>query len=165
MRKGAKISKCGTYRYYLNRIWDDKRPKIMFIMLNPSTADQVKDDPTIRRLIAFTKKWGYGGFYVCNLFAYRNKSIKELKHQIKSGFDVVGPENDKVMLKVFAREGIEKVIFAWGTNGSLMGRDNVVRALFKEAYYLELTKEGHPKHPLYLSSTLIPKPFIQNLLN
>lgn len=78
MDKGAIISGCGKYRYSLWRTWDKKLPKVMFIMLNPSTADAYEDDPTIRRCINFAKSWGYGGIVVGNLFAYRATNPKKL---------------------------------------------------------------------------------------
>ena len=71
IRRNAELSACGKYRYRLSRIWDDKKPLVLFIMLNPSTADAEQDDPTIRRCIAFAKNWGYGGFMAGNLFAFR----------------------------------------------------------------------------------------------
>lgn len=78
MIKSAIISECGKYRYSLSRIWDENKANVLFIMLNPSTADGDVDDPTIRRCIGFAKSWGYGGIYVGNLFAYRATDPKEL---------------------------------------------------------------------------------------
>ena len=79
MRKGAIISKDKKHRYRLWRIWDDSLPKALFIMLNPSTADVMLDDPTIRRCIGFAKSWGYGGIYVGNIFSLRSSNPKDLK--------------------------------------------------------------------------------------
>ena len=70
MKKKAIFSKDQKYRYLLERTWNNSKKKLLFIMLNPSSADSKKDDPTIRRLISFSKKWGYGGFKVCNLYSY-----------------------------------------------------------------------------------------------
>ena len=74
----AIVSACGKYRYRLSRMWDSKKPCVLFIMLNPSTADHEKDDNTIRRCISFAKSWGYGGLYVGNLFPYRATKPEEL---------------------------------------------------------------------------------------
>ena len=74
----AVISECGKYRYSLTRIWDESKPKVMFIMLNSSTANANNDDPTIRRCINFAKAWGFGDLYVCNIFAYRATNPQEL---------------------------------------------------------------------------------------
>ena len=78
----AKLSDNKKHRYSLKRIWDKDKPKVLFIMLNPSLADNYKDDPTIRRLIKFAKLFGYGGFYVGNLFSYITPYPKELKNNI-----------------------------------------------------------------------------------
>lgn len=78
MKKGAIISDCQQYRYALWRIWDETKPFVMFIMLNPSKADAETDDNTVRRCIGFAKSWGYGGIYICNLFAYRSTDPKVL---------------------------------------------------------------------------------------
>lgn len=89
MEKTAIISEDEKYRYQLSRCWDETKPRILFIMLNPSTADANIDDPTIRRVISFAKSWGYGGVYVGNLFAFRSTDPKGLK-QIA---DPVGENN------------------------------------------------------------------------
>jgi hypothetical protein len=78
MKKDAKLSDDKLYRYQLSRIWDETKPKVLFIMLNPSTADADVDDPTIRRVINFAKSWNYGGVYVVNLYAFRSTDPKGL---------------------------------------------------------------------------------------
>lgn len=155
MEKGAYISKCGTYRYKLWRIWDDSLPKALFVMLNPSTADGNQDDPTIRRCINFAKSWGYGGIYVGNLFAYRATNPKELLG-VK---DPVGEYNTGCLLKMEMDREI--AVCAWGNSdivSKLKGKYNPSIANI-DLCYLELSKDGTPKHPLYLRSILTPKRF------
>ena len=89
MKKHAVISQDNKYRYQLSRIWDNEKPTVLFIMLNPSTADADADDPTIRRVVNFAKSWGYGGVFVGNLYAFRSTDPKGLKHTE----DPVGEEN------------------------------------------------------------------------
>lgn len=160
MTRGAHISEDGKYRFSLWRIWDGTLPTVMFIMLNPSTANGYEDDPTIRRCIGYAKAWGYGGLYVCNLFAFRATKPKALKENIKLStlrVDAIGYGNDEIIISTSTC--CDKVIFAWGRHGVIRNRDKEVIDLFKEAFYLELTKDNIPKHPLFLKQTLIPLPF------
>jgi hypothetical protein len=150
MKTGAKISPCQKYRYALRRIWDKSLPFAMFIGLNPSTADATKDDATIRRCIGFAKKWGYGGIQVGNLFAYRSTNPSKLK----SVSNPVGPDNDRWLKKLYASSGI--AIAAWGNSGSLFSRANYVCSLIPDLYCLGLTKNKHPRHPLYLKKNVKP---------
>lgn len=158
--KGAKISECQKYRYSLWRIWDETKPKIMFVMLNPSTADATKDDATIRRCTDFTKNWGYGGFYVCNLFAYRSTNPKELLTQDNP----FGDENIYQTRQL--TDKVSKIICAWGNRpilSKILKRQNELDLLppitADKLYYLELSKDKTPKHPLYLRKNLIPQRF------
>lgn len=146
MQRGAQFSPCMTYRYSLYRIWDRKRPRIMFIGLNPSTADERHDDPTVRRCIGFARSWGYGSLVLVNLFAYRATNPKELK----TVYDPVGPRNDVWISieKVMA----ERIVAAWGNYGTLFGRDKAVLATLDKVYCLGVTKAGCPRHPLYVAS-------------
>ena len=80
MHKSAILSDCGAYRYELRRTWDDQLPVLLWIGLNPSTADHLHDDPTNRRIADFSRRWGYGGYVLANLFAYRSPDPKALKH-------------------------------------------------------------------------------------
>jgi len=144
MDKGAMLSPDRVYRYSLWRVWDESKPLVMFIGLNPSTADENDDDPTIRRCINFAKDWGYGGIYMLNLFALRTKNpIILLSHP-----SPIGIVNDH-WLKQVAQNNV-KVIAAWGTKGLYLGRDKEVMKLFRQMNCLGLTKDGHPKHPLFL---------------
>lgn len=155
--KGAILSKCKTYRYSLWRIWNDEKPLVYFIMLNPSTADQNVDDKTIRRLIGFAGAWGFGGFYVGNLFGYRATDPDELKGAVYWKKEIVGEENDAHLLNM--AKSAETIVFAWGTKGTYMNRDKKVMAMFPKAYCIELSKDGIPKHPLYLDKRLNLIPF------
>ncbi len=146
----AVISDCGKYRYRLDRrtpvpIGDERQ--MLFIMLNPSTADAELDDPTIRKCRGFCERAYHGGFTVVNLFAYRATDPAELK----KASDPIGPENMRHIMK--AASEADTIICAWGTKGSF-GRQNekVINALKEnDLFALELTKDGHPKHPLYIS--------------
>lgn len=155
MVKGAIIDKTGNYRYSLWRIWDTEKPKVTFIMLNGSTADANNDDPTLRRCIGYAKAWGYGSLEVVNLFGYRTTFPSELR----KAKDPFGPENDSYILKALRDSAM--VIAAWGTNGTFKKQDKHVLGLLKnncvEPYCIDISKNGMPKHPLYLKSDLKPR--------
>lgn len=149
----AIFSQCGRYRYALGRIWDSHSQHVAFVGLNPSTADERVDDPTIRRCIAFARAWGFGGIQVLNLFAYRATRPADMLCQQ----DPVGPDNDH-HLATRARSAA-LVVAAWGTLGTHLARDRAVRALLPNLHCLRLTKHGHPAHPLYLPAHLRPVPW------
>lgn len=156
MIKDAIIDPTGMYRYSLSRIWDHNLPKIAFVMLNPSTADHQEDDPTIRRCIGFAKDWGYGSMEVVNLFAYRATNPNELK----ICDDPIGPDNDMHIQRVALQA--DRIVLAWGTKGELLGRDSEVKKMlpsFARVYCLDRSKDGHPKHPLYIPANCEPKIF------
>lgn len=143
-RSDAVISDCGEYRYRLSRTWHTEKPTVAFLMLNPSTADATEDDPTIRRCRGFAKDWGYGSLVVANLFALRTSDPSNLRGHS----DPVGPKNDKHLQNVC--EQAEKVVAAWGANGSFNSRAiEVAETLESDLYALDTTKDGHPVHPLY----------------
>jgi len=150
MNKTATFSDDKAYRYTLWRTWEPKRGYVMFIGLNPSTADEVYDDPTIRRCIGFAKSWGYGALCMTNLFAYRATKPKKLLEAVHP----IGSKNNQV-LTTYAI-GASIVIAAWGIHGGLNDRDEEVKALIPCMHYLKLTNGGYPAHPLYLSKTLLP---------
>lgn len=145
---GAVISDCGLYRYRLWRRWADG-PCCVFVMLNPSTADATKDDPTIRRCIGFAKREGCGSLEVVNLFAFRATSPDDMKRAVQP----IGPDNDRHLLEA-TRTADGPVIAAWGAHGGYEGRDRSVRLLLREVSLLCLgkTKNGSPRHPLYAPS-------------
>lgn len=148
MEKGAVISICEKYRYKLWRIWDKEKPKLLFIMLNPSTADANIDDATIRRCIRFANSWGYGSIYVGNLFAYRSTYPKDLLLIA----DPVGADNLMYISEMCYL--CDDVVYAWGDSVPKGVKCNSLAAIRnKPIYNLGLNKSGNPKHPLYLPLT------------
>ena len=147
-RKTAQISGCGRYRYRLERFWSDA-PALPFVMLNPSTADAMLDDPTIRRCMGFARREGAGGIIVANVYAFRATDPAALWRQA----DPHGPENDAALTEVarWAAQVNVPVVCAWGVHG---GGSNRHIALMLDAgarlVCLGKTKGGHPHHPLYL---------------
>lgn len=144
--KGAVISDDGKYRYALWRDWNAALPLVTWCMLNPSTADADVDDPTIRRCIGFSRRLGYGGMEVVNLYAYRVTSPRELWRIERYGGDVFGPRNQDFQLAA-TPEG-RTVICAWGANKGRFYPDT------NTLYCLGKTKDGYPRHPLYLSGSV-----------
>jgi hypothetical protein len=159
-RGSAAISDCGVYRYNLVR-WMNPvgfRRRVTFIMLNPSTADGEQDDPTIRRCMGFAKSWMCGTLIVLNLFAYRATSPADMRNAA----DPVGPDNQKHFKHWlgdtfdFLEARHDLVVCAWGAHGSYRDQDRTVMGWLSdwhaEPQCLGVTKDGHPKHPLYLKS-------------
>lgn len=144
----ASFSECKRYRYALGRTWDSNRPRICFIMLNPSTASETKDDNTIRKITAFAKKWGYGGLFVVNLFGLRATNPKML--YVES--NPIGQGNDEAIeTAVFA---CKAVVVAWGQHGKHMDRAAYVCKMLRKfkvkPLCLRVAKNGMPYHPLYI---------------
>lgn len=150
MKNSAKLSSCRKYRFALWRTWDDKIPYAQFIGLNPSTADETEDDPTLIRCINFAKSWGYGGVVMSNIFAYRATAPKDMK----KAKDPVGKNNNKWILKLAKNAGV--VVAAWGNDGDYLDRSAEVRELVAELHCLKMNKSGEPAHPLYLKASLRP---------
>lgn len=153
---GATLSPCRLYRYLLWRQWSTE-PSVLWIMLNPSTADETVEDPTIRRCVGFARQWGFGGIYVANLFALRSTS----PHLLYDHSDPVGPRNDGVIS--FRAKVHGKVACAWGVHGAFRDRGkqviDLVRRVGGRPVHLGLTKAGHPRHPLYLAASTGPRDF------
>ena len=149
------------YRYRLTRVWDTERASVCWVMLNPSRADHSTDDPTIRRVIAFSRDWGYGSATVVNLFAYRTHSPAVLRQASQP----VGPHNDRIVAD--AAETADMVLFAWGNHGRLANpttrrpRSLEVEALLGDTATrcLGRTRSGQPRHPLYLKASTVPEPY------
>lgn len=147
------------YRYTLEREWDASLPVIMFLMMNPSTADPTVDDPTVAKCRRYAKKWGYGTMLVGNTFAYRATDQKRLLEVA----DPVGPENDSHLQIMAARSSM--IVFAYGKpHRSLQYRGPAVaRMLSQEGtrplHILKLCNDGTPSHPLYLRGDLMPSPW------
>lgn len=149
--KGAVISEDGRYRYSLWRAWDRSLEPLTFVMLNPSTADANVDDPTIRRCIGFAKRDGFGGVRVVNLYAFRATQPKDMFRAI----DPVGPLNNDY----FNFGTAATVIAAWGAHARPNRVRDVMRLLRERTVYcLGTTKDGSPRHPLYVRADqpLIP---------
>ena len=153
MKSHATFSSCRKYRYSLFRIWDEDKQLVLFIGLNPSTADEKEDDPTIRRCINFAKQWGYGGLIMGNLFAFRATQPSDLK-QAK---EPVGENNDKVIVALSKRADV--TVVAWGSDGYLYNRGREVLSLLPKPMCLKINKSGQPAHPLYQPKNLVLLPY------
>ncbi len=153
MKRSAVLSPCKRYRYVLRRIWDDSREAVLFIALNPSTADAIADDPTVRRCTTFANDWGFGALWIANLFAFRTTDPATLRNPA----DPIGPHNDKWIAALHARAHL--TIAAWGVHGALWERDRIVLKMLDGVHCLGRTRAGNPRHPLYLPRTAQPMPF------
>ena len=154
MQSGAVIK--GNYRYLLWREWGSLGKTVSFIMLNPSRADADINDQTITRCINFAKSWNYSRLEVVNLFAYRTSSPSLLKQAAEP----IGQENDRYILECAARS--DRIILAWGNHGTWQQQDSHVLQLLegnKNLYALGMTKQGCPRHPLYLRKSITPQLF------
>jgi hypothetical protein len=150
----AYLSPCRTWRYSLTR---DVAPltgdgTCTFIGLNPSTADETKNDPTIRRCIDFARRWGFARLKMLNLYAYRATDPRELRDV----WDPVGPYNDHTIALVVG--GSDLIVCAWGVHAA-PERAAAVLGLIAAPHCLGVTKDGAPRHPLYVRSTTMPTPF------
>ncbi|MDD5700230.1 MAG: DUF1643 domain-containing protein [Candidatus Nanoarchaeia archaeon] len=132
------------YRFVLRRVWDDKKGRTVFIGLNPSTADEIKNDPTVSRMISLSKSWGFGSVSVCNLFAFRATFPSDLK----KAENPIGDENDSFILKEM--QDADKVIACWGNHGKFLNRSENFSKNLKNFEHFGFTKAGEPHHLLYL---------------
>lgn len=157
VRKAASISECGRYRYTLHRWWEPDRTRLGFIMLNPSTADADIDDPTIRRCLGFARALGCDGIRVFNLYAFRATKPADLW---KADEPTGGDRNDDLLREVLRQAKSWPVIAAWGANAK---PDRVAEVMSwhgsEHLLALGLTKDGAPRHPLYLRADAKPIPF------
>lgn len=146
-----------TYRYLLTRIWDTSTQPMVWVMLNPSTADAMEDDATIRRCVGFARRERCGGIAVVNLFALRSTDPRALRDHT----DPVGPHNDPFIRQAAGRGGL--VVAAWGAGGALHDRGRqVTGALSRAGISLTafgVTSTGQPRHPLYLPGTAALAPY------
>lgn len=154
----AGFSGCRTWRYWLSRRWGGG-DALVVIGLNPSTADETEDDPTIRRCIGYGRAWGFGKLVMLNLFAYRATDPKEMK----KAADPIGSFNDAT-LRSYARDA-GMILAAWGAHGDFKGRGDIVRRMLSDRplYCLGVTNAGQPKHPLYLRADLQPERLLSAL--
>lgn len=147
---GANFSGCGKYRFALWRIWDEDKPIITFVGLNPSTANEDTNDPTIRRVIRFANRWGYGGVYMMNLFPLVTPNPKDLLTKPIPKW--AQRLNDSLLGKI-----IDHVVFAWGSFPEAKEKGEQIAARVK-GQALAINKDGSPRHPLYVpaKTELIP---------
>ncbi len=150
----AIYSDCERYRYALTREWAEGE-RALFVMLNPSTATEVQNDPTVERCERRARALGFGGFRVTNIFAWRDTDPRKMR----AASEPIGPENDATILE--GATWAHRIICAWGTHGAHLDRGPQVEAMLRATslplHHLGLTKEGHPKHPLYIAYTQQPQ--------
>ena len=153
---GAEFSRCRQWRYLLWRRWAEG-PVANFLMLNPSTADEVKLDPSCIRARRYAERWGFGGLIVTNLFGWRATDPQDMK----CAFDPIGSGNDAAILEAARRATL--VVCAWGNHGAHMGRSAAVLSKLGRAkvklHALRVNGNGEPAHPLYLPASLKPRLF------
>jgi len=152
---GATFSPCKQYRYRLWRVWDHDKPRLLFCMLNPSTADEAVNDPTVERCERRARAMGYGGLEVVNIFAYRATDPRVMKAQD----DPVGPDNDTYLVMAAQQAGM--IVCGWGTHGGHLNRGLLVARMLHQRGFklhcLTITKGGQPGHPLYIGYDVQPK--------
>ncbi|MCU9847908.1 DUF1643 domain-containing protein [Defluviimonas sp. WL0024] len=155
-RSAALYSDCGAYRYLLRRDWG-KGGRLLFVLLNPSTATEERNDPTVERCERRARAMGFGGFTVANIFGYRATDPRELKRAAAP----VGPHNDAALLAAASEAAL--VLCGWGVHGTHLGRGLEVAAALRAAdvplWHLGLTRGGHPRHPLYVGYARHPEPW------
>ncbi|MBM9593681.1 DUF1643 domain-containing protein [Roseitranquillus sediminis] len=150
----ATYSPCGLYRYALTREWDAAARRILWVMLNPSTASEVRNDPTIERCERRSHRMGYGAMRVANIFAFRATRPAELARAA----DPVGAENHGELQAAVA--WADDIVAAWGAHGRLLGRGAAaaadLRRICRPVLHLGLTSQGEPRHPLYVAYAVEP---------
>lgn len=144
---GAEFSDCRNYRYALWRIWDSSKPLVMFIGLNPSTANETDNDPTIKSVCRIAKNNGYGGVYMMNCFPLVSTDPSRLQEVYDCLHETEDIENMRWLLEV--RRKCKDVVFAWGNFKIVEQRAKSITGYFKDAKALHVNKNGSPKHPLY----------------
>jgi hypothetical protein len=157
---GATFSLCRVWRYDLWRSFGGEKSSVAFIGLNPSTADEKKNDPTVTRCIKYAQRWGYSKMHMLNLFGLRSTDPRELYKLTKS--DVIGFDNDSVIRSVC--KDVSEIILCWGNHGRYLDRGReLFKILVKDGFApkmrtLKITSVGHPGHPLYLKSDIEKRP-------
>lgn len=149
MKSDAYISKDHQYRYWLLRSWDDSRPTVCFIGLNPSTANASEDDPTIRREMGFARRWGCGSILALNVGAFRTKK----PHEWRNALDPIGTENTVEYLNQYLKKfRVELVVAAWGTHGKYAFEQcNEIATQIPNLWCLGYNNNGSPRHPLMVA--------------
>lgn len=176
----AVFSPCGGYRWWLQRTWQPERPTLVFVGLNPSCADGQRDDPTLRRLVAYGRRWGFGRLEVINLFG----AVATTPAALRRLSDPVGADNEAWIRRCLGCRGpwrseaipsgqsagaeqagpLESMLWlGWGNGGAWRGRDRALLALVAELavkpFALRCTASGQPRHPLYCPAAMTPGPF------
>jgi len=151
----AIYSDCERYRYALTRVWKFEASRLVFVMLNPSTATEVQNDPTVERCERRARTLGFGSLQVTNIFAWRDTDPKKMR----TAKDPIGPDNDKTIME--ACSWGDQIIAAWGTHGAHLRRGvqvkQILRSSDKPVFHLGISKGGHPKHPLYIAYSQKPE--------
>ena len=156
MKGWATFSECEAYRYTLGRRWEAGGERVCFCLLNPSTADATKLDPTLTRCHRYAVRWGFHAMDVVNIFGLRSTDPKGLKLVD----DPIGVDNDRHIARLAKQADL--VIAGWGTHGAMNDRHTEVLEVLESVcvpHCLAVTKHGFPKHPLYLKADLEPKVF------
>lgn len=157
LRLKSNLTPLSTHRYTLHREWIGGEGILCWIMLNPSTADEFADDPTIRKCCGFAKRWGFRGIVVTNLFAYRATYPREIKKLVGPNYTLAVGNNDPIITAKAADAAM--VVVAWGNNGSIRDRDKYVMGRLlhsRDLYCISKTKQGHPTHPCMAGYTDAP---------
>ena len=153
----AVYSDCERYRYMLTRVWNEQGRRALFVMLNPSTATEVQNDPTVERCERRARALGFGAFRVVNIFAWRDTDPKAMK----AAANPVGPGNDAAIAQ--SAVWADMILCAWGTHGAHLGRGAAVVSLLsglgRQLHHLGLAQAGEPKHPLYIRYDQLPEPW------
>lgn len=149
--QNASFSSCKRYRYRLEREWNEGRGTVLFIGLNPSTADHRKDDPTIRRCVRFARDWGYRRMQIVNLFAFRATYPEDLLAAV----DPVGSNNDRWISR--SHKEADLTVACWGNHGMHLQRDRIIRSRIDRLHCLQMNCSRQPAHPLYLKASLRPQ--------
>lgn len=165
MKRNALFSDDRAYRFRLDIVWDECRPLLNFLMLNPSIADEISNDPTVDRCMKRAMMWGYGGVVITNIFALKATDPEQLYITLMAYRDtskLVGAGNDGMITNTAFE--CEATIAGWGNHGKLCGRGEYVKHLFDEMekplFYLKMSNQGQPYHPLYLPYSLGPEVWI-----
>jgi hypothetical protein len=153
----AVYSPCERYRYLLTRTWHPAGQRLLFVLLNPSTATEVQNDPTVERCERRARALGFGSFRVTNIFAYRATDPRVMRAQA----DPVGPQNDAALAE--SAPWADRILCAWGAHGAHLARgaqvQRLLRATERPLWHLGLTRDGQPKHPLYIGYSRQPEPW------
>ena len=157
VKSEAIFSEDKKYRYELIRVWDNSKPKIGFVALNPSIADETENDPTIWKLVRSADGWGYGGIVIVNLFALVTSSPEAMK----VASEPIGKENDKHLVKMSKAKDVDKIVAVWGDDGAHLGRADQVKKMFSQLWALKISESGQPRHPRFLKSDVEPFLWVQ----